>query len=182
MAARRFHDERNHVHFVTFSCYRRRTLLQHDATRRIVIGQLGSRLANCEGLCLGYVAMPDHVHALIWFPRPMQLNSFMDEWKGQSSHAIKLLYQTRFPSYWRQMGDADLVWQARHYDFNVWSQEKVEEKLAYMHLNSVRAGLVHKAVDWKWSFARWSLEGRSVGLPIAWPPGLEADDEFVVGQ
>jgi len=49
---------------------------------------------------------------------------------------------------------------------------KLQEKLDYMHLNPVRAGLVEKAVDWPWSSARYYLLGRSVGLPIGWPPGI----------
>ncbi|MEX0718640.1 MAG: hypothetical protein WD066_18750 [Planctomycetaceae bacterium] len=42
-----------------------------------------------------------------------------------------------------------------------------------MHLNPVRAGLVSRAIDWRWSSARWYLEGRPVGLPIPWTPGFE---------
>lgn len=70
MVQRRIYDHLNHIHFVTFSCYRRRRLLQQDQAKRIVIGQLGSWLAKREGLCLGFVIMLDHVHALIWFPQP----------------------------------------------------------------------------------------------------------------
>ena len=42
-----------------------------------------------------------------------------------------------------------------------------------MHLKAVRAGLVARGVDWPWSPARWSESSRSVGVPIAWVPGLE---------
>jgi len=49
-----------------------------------------------------------------------------------------------------------------------------------MHMNPVRAGLVDRAVDWRWSSARWYIEQKSAGLPIRWPPGLETDDEFNV--
>jgi len=41
--------------------------------------------------------------------------------------------------------------QARFYDFNVWSQEKKVEKLAYMHANPVKRGLVEHPKDWPWS-------------------------------
>ncbi len=122
--------------------------------------------------------MPDHVHALIWFPQAGQLSLFMDEWKSQSSQTIKTLYRTRYLKYWQELDDTQPVWQARYYDFNIWSRRKVEEKLEYMHLNPVRAGFVKRAVDWKWGSARWYLEGQSVGLPIGWPAGLEAEDEF----
>ena len=68
MVKRRVYDTQKHIHFVTFSCYKRRKHLQHDQAKRIVIGTMGSRLAMQQGLCLGFVIMPDHVHALLWFP------------------------------------------------------------------------------------------------------------------
>ena len=33
-------------------------------------------------------------------------------------------------------------WQARFYDFNVWSSKELTEKLRYMHRNPVKRGLV----------------------------------------
>ena len=180
MVRRRVYDDEKHVHFVTFSCYKRRTFLQPDQAKRIVIGQLGSRLTRNDGRCTGFVIMPDHVHALVWSPEPGRLSGFMNKWKDQSSHEIKKLYRTRFPTYWSRFDDTDPIWQPRYYGFNIWSRRKVEEKLDYMHLNPVRAGLVARAVAYRWSSAAWYHFGRSVGLPIRWPPGLETDDDFSV--
>lgn len=70
MVKRRVYDDEKHIHFVTFSCYRRRQYLQSERARRIMIGHLGSRLTKHDGLCLGFVMMPDHVNALVWFPSP----------------------------------------------------------------------------------------------------------------
>ncbi|MEX0704611.1 MAG: transposase [Planctomycetales bacterium] len=170
---RRVYDDEKHVQFVTFSCYRRRKLLEPDRAKRIVIGGLGSYLAADGGLCLGFVVMPDHVHAMIWFPEVRRLSRFMNEWKSRTSATIKELYRRSFPNYSATVGDADPVWQARYYGFNVFTRGKAEGKLDYMHLNPVRAGLVERAIDWRWSSARWYLEGRPVGLPIRWPPEFE---------
>jgi hypothetical protein len=46
------------------------------------------------------------------------------------------------------------VWQARFYDFNVYSFGKVKEKLNYMHANPVIRRLVEHPKDWPWS--SWS--------------------------
>lgn len=129
-------------------------------------------LTKRNGLCVGFVVMPEHVHALVWFPEVGQLSRFMNEWKGQSSLAIRKLYEERFPACWSQVERA-AVWQPRYYGFNVFSREKLEEKLIYMHLNPVRTGLVEKAVDWRYSSARWYELHQPVGLPICWPPGME---------
>lgn len=181
MATRRIYDGERHVHFVTFSCYKRRVFLQQDRAKRIVLGSLGRQLAKADAICSGFVIMPNHVHALLWFPEPGCLSEFMNKWKDQSSHEIKKLYRTQFARYWETIDEEDPIWQPRYYDFNLWSRQKMEEKLNYMHMNPVRAGLVEQAGSWKWSSAAWYLYRKSVGLPIKWPPGLEEDDEFTVG-
>ena len=177
MVRRRVYDHEGHIHFVTFSCYKRRTLLQPDQAKRIVIGELGSRLKKFDGLCPGFVIMPEHVHALVWFPATDQISRFMNKWKERTSVALKRMYRTQFSSYFSKIDEADPIWQARYYGFNVWTRHKVEEKLDYMHRNPVEAGLVKAAVDWKWSSARWYVLGRSVGIPIRWPPGLDLDED-----
>ena len=45
-------------------------------------------------------------------------------------------------------------WQARFYDFNVFTEKKKKEKLEYMHGNPVLRGLVGHPKDWPWS--SWS--------------------------
>jgi hypothetical protein len=45
-------------------------------------------------------------------------------------------------------------WQRRFYDFNVWSADKLREKLEYMHANPVKRKRVLHPRDWPWS--SWS--------------------------
>ncbi|MEX1096786.1 MAG: transposase [Planctomycetales bacterium] len=165
---RRIFDSEGHAQFVTFSCYRRRRLLDDDRCKRIVIGTLGAELAKRSGVCIGFVVMPDHVHALVWFPETHQLSDFMQVWKQRSSVLIHRVLESQLRQYAGSIGRDDPVWQPKYYAFNVWSEDKVHEKLTYMHENPVRAGLVERAADWRWSSARW-YDGRCpVGLPIGW--------------
>lgn len=53
------------AHFATFSVYRRRRLLDHDHAKRIVLGVLYEELQARNGVGVGYVIMPDHVHAIV---------------------------------------------------------------------------------------------------------------------
>ncbi len=46
------------------------------------------------------------------------------------------------------------IWQARFYDFNVWTRRKQVEKLRYMHENPVKRGLVLEPGQWAWSSFR----------------------------
>jgi REP element-mobilizing transposase RayT len=50
-------------------------------------------------------------------------------------------------------------WQARFYDFNVWTEKKQIEKLRYIHRNPVARGLVAAPEQWRWSSFRWYLCG-----------------------
>ncbi|WP_397569224.1 REP-associated tyrosine transposase [Schlesneria sp. T3-172] len=178
MVERRVYDTGKQIHFVTFSCYKRRKHLQHDQAKRIVIGTMGSRLAQHQGLCLGFVIMPEHVHALIWFPETWQLSPFMNKWKELTSKSLKTVLPQSFRSDWSQIDSTERIGQTRDYGFNIWSRAKVEDKLDGGHMNPVPAGMVERARDWPWSSARWYLEQKSVGLPIRWWPRVEADNEF----
>jgi len=46
-------------------------------------------------------------------------------------------------------------WQARFYDFNVWTEKKRIEKLRYIHRNPVKRGLIQSQEQWPWSSFRW---------------------------
>jgi putative transposase len=56
--------------------------------------------------------------------------------------------------------------QCRFYDFNVFTQEKVAEKLLYMHENPVKRGLVLSGVEWGWSSARFYSAGEQGTVKI----------------
>ena len=90
--------------------------------------------------------MPEHMHLLVSEPE-----------KGQLSIAIQALKQ----SVARRVAlrSAEPFWQARYYDFNVWSNRKRVEKLRYIHRNPVARGLVARPEDWKWSSYRHYLTG-----------------------
>jgi len=168
MTRRRIFDQEGHAHFITFSCYRRRRLLDHDQAKRIVLSVLRDQLIKQNGRCVGFVVMPDHVRAIVWFPKPNQLSTFMKLWKQQSSLRIKRLLHEKLSAHARRLDLSDPVWRARYYDFNLYSERKILEKLQTMHQNPVQAGLVVRAVDWWWSSARYYEQGRSVGVPVGW--------------
>ena len=74
------------------------------------------------------------------------------------------------PRYFVKVDLEEPIWQARYYDFNIFSEQKLREKVEYMHNNPVRAGLVSEPLGWPWSSARFWTFGKSVGIPISWPP------------
>jgi putative transposase len=176
MADRRVCDDSRYAHFLTFSCDRRRRLLDHDHPKRIVLGVLNEQLGHQSATCVGFVVMPDHVHAIIWFPESGQLSRFVHEWKRRSSYQIRVWYRAGEAHYFERAELGDRFWQPKYYSFAIFTRAKREEKLAYMHLNPVRAGLVARPVEWRWGSAGWYEEGRSSGVPLGWVPGLELSE------
>ena len=165
---RRRFDDRRYVHFVTFSVYKRRRLLDLDQPKRIVLGVLDHLLKTMSARCVGFVLMPNHVHALVWLPEPKDLTRFLHGWKRMSSFRIRQWYAEHASNYFADFGPGERFWQPKSYIFHIYSERKLREKLDYMHLNPVRAGLVQKAEEWRWSSARWYLLQQTVGVPITW--------------
>jgi putative transposase len=96
---------------------------------------------------VGYVVMPEHVHLLVSEPCVESL--------AVGLQALKLSVARR--------SEQGQFWQARYYDFNVYSRHKRLEKLDYMHWSPVKRGLVERMEDWKWSsygFYRTGQQGR----------------------
>ncbi len=165
---RRVADDQLYCHFITFSVYRRRRLLELDPPKRILLGVLNFVLEKHVAKCVGFVVMPDHVHVLVWLPKTGELSKFMHEWKRQSSLKIRAWYRDEETNYFSKFGEGDKFWQPKYYSFSIDNQSKLEEKLQYMHNNLVRAGLVDRATDWPWSSARWYASQYSVGVKIEW--------------
>jgi putative transposase len=142
---KRFQEARC-LHFVTFSCYQRAPLLSTPRARD-VFEQTLERARRWYGFYVaGYVVMPEHVHLLITEPGRAKL-----------AVALQMLKQNVARKVREPEGGS--FWQARYYDFNVWSEAKRIEKLRYIHRNPVRRGLVTSPEQWPWSSFRHYLSG-----------------------
>lgn len=123
------------LHFITCSCYERRPYLSNDASRALFELALERMRQRYSFRVSGYVIMPEHVHMLVSEPERGLLSKAMQAIK--LSVAVQRLERP--------------FWQARYYDFNVFSEKKRIEKLKYLHRNPVTRGLVGHPQDWKWS-------------------------------
>jgi putative transposase len=146
---------RGHLHFITFSCYRRLPLLRSVRAKNTFVKILNEVRERYGFSLVGYVVMPEHVHLLISEPRGGTPSTVAQVLKQRVSRRLR---RRRRPSASQlslpfQGGDDSLprFWQRRFYDFNVWSLKKRVEKLHYMHMNPIKRGLVAHPKDWPWS-------------------------------
>lgn len=168
MATRNVYDSERHAQFVTFSCFRRRRMLDREPLRDALLDILAKKLADHSGTCCGYVVMPDHVHAILWFAQEGALGRFMKSWKQTSSIKLKGMLRGVAPEYAKQIPQQSPFWQARYYPVNLYSSMKAQATLDYIHENPVRADLVQHGTDWKWSSARYWLLGEPSTVPLKW--------------
>jgi putative transposase len=103
--------------------------------------------------------MPEHFHLLISEPEIGDPSTVMQVLKQR--YAQHVLRTKRKNAVQEALFDAEPihVWQARFYDFNVWTKRKRIEKLRYMHRNSVKRGLVASPEQWRWSSFRSYMFG-----------------------
>ena len=149
---RRYHQAQD-LHFLTFSCYQQKPKLDHSAAKALFERALEATRVH-YGLCVtGYVVMPEHVHLLLSEPWAQSLSTALQALKQSVSRTLALRH-------------AEPFWQARYYDFNVWTEGKRIEKLRYMHRNPVARGLVARPEDWPWSSFRHYLTGAEGAIEI----------------
>ena len=148
----RRYQQTQQLHFITFSCYRRQKYLDSPRAKRAFEVALEEARKRYGMQVFGYVVMPEHVHFLVREPERELLST-----------AIRAMKQSVAR---RLIAGREHFWQARYYDFNVWSHSKIKEKLRYMHRNPVKRGLVEKPEDWVWSSFRHYLTGEECVVEI----------------
>jgi REP-associated tyrosine transposase len=158
------------IHFITCSCYRRQPWLGTPEHRDLFLKILEETRIRYRFVVLGYVVMPEHFHILMSEPQignPSKVMQLVKQRFAQHALAVKDNTGTGQEILPRRAAPIH-VWEARFYDFNIWTEKKRIEKLKYIHRNPVRRGLVSSPQDWHWSSFRYYLSG---------DPGLLAVNE-----
>ena len=151
----------HHLHFITCSRYHRMLKLRSPHSRDRVLSILEETRQRYRVVVVGYVVMPEHLHLLITEPELGTPSTVMQVLKQRTAHALlpkKRRIDSRQRSLFPDMPRLPF-WQARFYDFNVWTAKKHIEKLRYMHRNPVKRGLVGSPEQWRWSSYRFYLLG-----------------------
>jgi len=173
-----------HLHFISCGCYRRMPLLSTERARNVFLKILCEVRNRYEFALLGYVVMLDHIHLLISEPNIGTPTTVMQVLKQRVSRALRgrrgkslSVAQLRL---WSDppLRYAPRFWQRRFYDFNVWSFEKKNEKLNYMHFNPVKRGLAKTPKDWLWSSYQFYWGGKANLCPPNpdWKPNSKAQE------
>ena len=143
---KRFHQT-GHLHFLTFSCYRRLPKFDSARARRCFELTLEQMRRSYGSFVTAYVVMPEHVHLLISEPERALLST-----------ALQMLKQT-VSKRMRTTGPNEAFWQRRYFDENVHDADHRVAVVNYIHQNPVTRNLCSRREDWEWSSFRHYATG-----------------------
>jgi len=87
-----------------------------------------------------WVFLPDHWHAICAPQYPLTISEVMKSIKNSSTTLINT-----------GRAASGELWQGRFFDRALRTVKEYNEKVEYIHLNPVKAGLADRAQDWRWS-------------------------------
>ena len=146
--------------YVTIVSKDRLPVFQTDPIKIIACQAIAEARNSGKFLIFAYVIMLDHMHLLTSCPNTSadvlryikgitgrRVIDYLKEKKHDSS-LVKLRHED-----WKRQHKYSL-WQQEKNVFSIFSEGVFMQKVNYIHLNPVRAGLVEKAIDYRWSSAR----------------------------
>ncbi len=151
-------------HHVTQRGNRRETVFFSDADYRAYLNMLITAVGKAESEVWAWCLMPNHVHLII-------VPSHEDGLR-QSVANVHRRYAARINARNEWRGH---LWQDR-FGSVVMDEAHLYTAFAYVSLNPVRARLVQRAQDWKWSSVRAHLSGVDDGLTTPEPLHARVDN------
>jgi REP element-mobilizing transposase RayT len=152
---------------ITSVAHDRLPVFRTDALKKIVCAALGEARHSGGFAIFAYVIMPDHFHLLTHgVLKPSDTLRFVN---GITSHrVISYLKEKNYTTSLAKLRDAK---KARSHAYSLWdghshvlplfSESFFMQRVNYIHQNPVRAGLVERAEDYRWSSVRcWNREPR----------------------
>jgi putative transposase len=110
--------------------------------------------------CLAYCLMPNHFHLVVWPRTDTELSAFM-AW-------LTATHSKRWHA-WRRTAGTGHVYQGRYKAFPVSGDINLLRVCRYVERNALRAGLVTRAEDWRWSSLAQRTRRLSTIALADWP-------------
>ena len=167
-------QEQNLVYYVTSVTYGRVPLFRNDELCALFVEAVSQTRLKDPFKLIGYVLMPDHFH-LLANPVGLNIATVVGKLKGRSAAAI--LKVLRAEGHWDVLnqlqlrralasGQTHAVWLQDFSAIDTWSDKFIRQKLNYIHMNPVRAGLCDHPAKWPWSSYHAYLPHKRGNVPI----------------
>ena len=173
----RVFTDKNYAYFVTWAVVNWLPLFAEPAYRQIILDSLNYLRANKHTQLNAFVVMSSHVHVILWPEDGINLSDVIRDFKRFTSKEISREAEQQGSEYFIKIfSDARLVnraqsisqyqvWQEGSHPEAIFTEKFAKQKVDYIHLNSIRAGMVKTAEEWPYSSARAYLLGEETYPP-----------------
>ena len=162
MTERRYRIEGS-IYYVSSVIYNRMKIFTQPSFIIPIIDSLNYYRYQYACKLIGYVIMPDHIHLLIWPQVEKAVTDFMRDFKRFTSGRITRQAKIEGKTEWIKLFEAAgteieraeyKVWQDSFWEQSIYTEKFLRQKLDYIHLNPVRAGIVDAAENYPYSSYR----------------------------
>ena len=153
------------AHYLTSVTKDRLPVFRKDDIKQIVCDAIAEARTSAGFLLFAYAVMPDHLHTIVGSElKPSKVLQYING--IISRRVIQFLRDQGYQHSLEKLRHAD---KQRNYRYSLWdhhpnaklltSEDVFLQKVRYVHQNPVRAGLVERAEDYRFSSARiWSRQ------------------------
>jgi REP element-mobilizing transposase RayT len=169
--AYRVFTDQNYAYFVTWTIVEWLPIFAEDSYRKIILDSLEYLRTNKNTQLNAFVVMSTHAHAILWPDHGVNLSDVMRDFKRFTSRAIsaeatrqgasefiKTFEKARAENRAQDVSQYQ-VWQEGSHPEAIFTEKFARQKMDYLHMNPVRAGLVKTADEWPYSSARAYMLG-----------------------
>jgi putative transposase len=146
-------------------------LFNKESYRNIILDSLNYLRTEKKTQLNAFVIMSSHVHAILWPEIGINLSDVVRDFKRFTSRKIsseaekqnanellKIFEMARSENRGKEESKYQ-VWQEGSHPEAIFTENFARQKMDYIHMNPVRAGLVETADQWQYSSARAYLLG-----------------------
>jgi REP element-mobilizing transposase RayT len=162
----RIFTDRHYAYFVTWTIVDWLHLFDRAPYRKIVLDSLNFLRTGKHTQLNAFVVMPSHIHAILLPDEGINLSDVIRDFKRFTSRTIskevekqnEIEFLRVFEKARQENRAQDIstyqVWQEGSYPEAIFTEKFAKQKIDYIHLNPVRAGMVETAEEWPYSSAR----------------------------
>ena len=148
--------------FVTTTCHNHQHFLTDETCFQILLDNFRFYNQKYDARLVAYALLNNHIHFIIYFEKDNHLSDYVRDFKKYTSLQIRQHLLATYPELatrlvFEQKGQFFKIWDTRFDEVCLNTKEVCETKIAYIHANPVRAGLIDDPTQYRFSSAAFYL-------------------------
>ena len=154
----------HYAQFFTATILEWKHLLKPEKYKQLIAESLGFLVRERRVIVYGFVLMNNHIHLIWQIQASHEKEEVQRDFLKYTAQQIKADQEKHHPQvlpyFLVQASDRKYqIWERNPLSVDLWSREVLLQKLQYIHLNPVRAGLCRLPEEYRWSSARFYQTG-----------------------